>query len=153
MIPTKKCRMAFLMILILAPGARGQSGGSRLLAKTEKPAMRTPATTEEMEALREALAAQQRQIEELKSAMQRLQQMLQQPAAAHAPGNGRLALTGTAGNPDANAGPAMAPESAVPGSAEAAMEARMQADEKRLAQLEQPAQIHFRGITITPGGY
>ncbi len=152
---TKRCWITFLVVLILVPGARGQSGSTRLLAKTEKPAARATTTTEEeVEALRETLAAQQKEIEELKSTMQRLLQTMQQTTAARAPGNGPLALTGPAGNATAsNAAPGATHESAMSGTTEAEMAARMQADEKRLTELEHPAQIHFRGVTITPGGF
>jgi hypothetical protein len=155
MASTKRCWITFLVLLILVPGARGQSGSTRLLAKTEKPAARATTTTEEeVQALRETLAAQHMEIEELKSTMQRLLQMMQQTTAARAPGNGQLALTGAVGNAAAsNAAPGATPESAVSGTTEAEMAARMQADEKRLTELEHPAQIHFRGVTITPGGF
>jgi hypothetical protein len=152
---TKRWWITFLVVLILVPAARGQTGGTRLLAKTEKPAARATTTTEEeVQVLRETLAAQHEEIEELKSTMQRLLQMMQQTTAARAPGNGQLALTGAAGNAAAsNAAPGATPESAMSGTTEAEMAARMQADEKRLTELEHPAQIHFRGVTITPGGF
>ena len=93
----KKCWITFLVILIVVPGLRAQSGSTRSLLKTEKPApAAATATAEDVQALRETVSAQQKEIDQLKSAMQRLLEATQQATAAPVPGNGQLALTGAA---------------------------------------------------------
>ncbi len=88
---TKKCWMVFLMVFILVPAVRGQSGSTRSLVKADKPA-RATATAEDVQALRETLSAQQKEIEQLKSALQRLLEARQQTTAA-APGGAETAPT------------------------------------------------------------
>lgn len=111
-------------------------------------------TAEEVQVLRDTLSSQQKEIEQLKSTVQRLQEMIEQSGAARASGNGQLALAEPAGNATAaRTASGARPGPAVAGTTEADLDARMQVDEKRLAELEHPAQIHFRGITITPGGF
>src|SRR5260370_16755907 len=83
--------MVVLMVFILVPAGRGQSGSTRSLVRADKPA-RATATAEDVQALRETLSAQQKEIEQLKSALQRLLEARQQTTAA-APGGSETAPT------------------------------------------------------------
>ncbi len=120
----------------------------------------TPRANAEIKALREALDTQQQQIQQLRDEVQKrdanLQQIQQQLTALQttAAQAQRTAETATTNGQDTAARLTQVQTTVADLSAtETKSAAAMQKAEKRISDVEQPAQIHFRGITITPGGF
>jgi len=116
------------------------------------PSTPPPVTAADVQALRDAIAAQQRQIQQLSEQLQRQQQLQQAQQAAiqaaekaPAVATKQVAAISTEG---ANAITPVEPESAPAQSQNP--DDNPQTFNK---QLEGPLTIHFRGINITPGGY
>jgi hypothetical protein len=104
----------------------------------------TPVTAADVQALRDALAAQQLQIQQLTQQLQRQQnwQEAQQAAAtatapAHPPQQVAALGNGPVQQDNAVAAPAATPD----------------AQQTFNTQMEGPITLHFKGINITPGGY
>jgi hypothetical protein len=113
-----------------------------------------------LKALREALDAQQQQIQQLRDEVQRrdatLQQLEQQLntlqlKSAQAQNAAEAAATSS----QSTAATLTQVQTTVADlkTTETKTATRIQSEEKRLSEVEQPAQIHFRGVTITPGGF
>src|SRR5713226_8253856 len=120
----------------------------------------TQAANSEIKALREALDAQQLQIQRLRdeaqkrdAAWQQLQQQLStlQSTATQA----QSAADAAASSSQNTAATLTQVQTTVADlkTTETNTATKIQAEEKRLSEVEQPLQIHFRGITITPGGF
>jgi hypothetical protein len=126
-------------------------------ASTRKAAASQPT---DVQKLRDEVAAQQQQIQQLRDQLQQrdatmlqIQQQLKslQSAATQAQTAAQTATT----NSQQAASSAKDAQTAVASlkTTESTAAAAVQKNEKRLADLETPAKIRFRGITLTPGGY
>ena len=125
-------------------------------AAAKKP-MAKPTRETEMNALRDAVSAQQQQIQMLRdelarrdAAMQQVQQQVNslQSAAQQAQSTAQAAETCCKTNEDALA----ALKTNVAG-VETKTTAAFQGAEKRIKALEEPASIRYKGVKITPGGF
>ncbi len=118
-----------------------------------------PVTAADLQPLKDALAAQQLQIEQLTQKLQRQQawQDAHQPAATAADGTN---VAPAQGNSQQIAALGSAPARALPSSPDnvqkdnaAAPVIGQEAQQTFNKQMEGPVTLHFRGINITPGGY
>src|SRR5215471_16033862 len=144
-----------LSIMILGSSAFAQS--STAPTRKRKSTVRSTASgTTEMQSVRDALAAQQQQINELKQELQQRDQTIQQIQQ-------QLTQTQAAAT-EAQTKAEAATESAkvVPALQSDVTDLKtnlnstvqtIQEDQKREGDLESPLAIHYKGITITPGGY
>lgn len=140
------------------PGS-GAAGGPAATSK-KRPAKKAAKPDPEMKAMHDALEAQQQQIQQLRdqlaqrdSALQQMQQQLNtlQTTATQAQNTAQSA----AGSSQQTAAALTDVKNSVAGlkTATDSTATTLQKDEKRVADLEQPAAIHYKGMTITPGGY
>ncbi len=127
---------------------------------TKHKATSTSSVSAEIQQMKDALAAQQRQIEELKQqvtqrdqAIQQTQQQLNQiqssATAAQAKADEAAAASAKAGENSATLEKDVTDLKA--NSTAAAVE--MQETQKRIAGVESPLAIHYKGVTITPGAF
>ena len=127
---------------------------------TKRKATSSSSVSAEIQQMKDALAAQQRQIEELKQqvsqrdqAIQQTQQQLNQiqssAAAAQAKADEAAAASAKAGEGTATLEKDVTDLKA--NSTAAALE--MQETQKRIAGVESPLAIHYKGVTITPGAF
>jgi 5-bromo-4-chloroindolyl phosphate hydrolysis protein len=158
-------RYAFLLMMSVAVFA--QTSATVTTTKTTKKntttgQKRTAASpvTSELKLLREALDAQQQQIQQLQSELQKrdaaLEQVQQQVKALQFTATQAQTTAQTASTAgEQNAGSLTQVQSTIVDlkTTQASTTAALQRTEKRAADLEQPAQIHYKGITMTPGGY
>ncbi|HMK31613.1 MAG TPA: hypothetical protein VK473_18160 [Terriglobales bacterium] len=127
-------------------------------AKKTKPATGISA---EVQQLREALEAQQKQIEELRREVQRrdqvLQQAQQQAGAAQSAANAAQASAEAAAAASAGQKPvdltALQADVADLKANSTSTALSLQETQKTIRDMESPAAIHYKGITITPGGF
>jgi hypothetical protein len=151
--PIKTLFLTALTLAALTAGAWAEnpSGAPAANATAATPAP-PPVTAADVQALKDALAAQQLQIERL---TQRLQlQQSQQPAAVST-GNSSPAQTQSAPQQLAEVSSSAAPQQdAAPGAAPAPGTGQQDTVPQKPNPLESPVvSIHFKGITITPGGF
>ncbi len=127
---------------------------------TKRKATSSSSVSAEIQQMKDALAAQQRQIEELKQqvsqrdqAIQQTQQQLNQlqssATAAQAKADEAAAASAKAGEGTATLEKDVTDLKA--NSTAAALE--MQETQKRIAGVESPLAIHYKGVTITPGAF
>jgi hypothetical protein len=125
--------------------------------KHAKKAEKRAASAEEVKQLREMIQAQQAQIDQLKQQVAQRDQTNQQAAtdaeksAAAAQQQAAAAASAAA---DSNA-KVNAVQSDVAGLTTTVNTTvvTVQKDEKRVADLEEPAYVHYKGVKLTPGGY
>ena len=125
--------------------------------KAKRPAQ---AANSEIKALREALDAQQLQIQQLRdeaqkrdAALQQWEQQLNALQSKAAQAQSAADAAATSGQNTAATLTQVQTTVADLKTTETNTATKIQADEKRLSEVEQPLQIHFRGVTITPGGF
>jgi hypothetical protein len=127
---------------------------------TKRKATSSSSVSAEIQQMKDALAAQQRQIEELKQqvsqrdqAIQQTQQQLNQiqssAAAAQAKADEAAAASAKVGEGTATLEKDVTDLKA--NNTAAALE--MQETQKRIAGVESPLAIHYKGVTITPGAF
>lgn len=128
-------------------------------ATTQKKAA-TASTAAEVKLLREALDAQQQQIQQLQSELQKrdaaLQQVQQQVTALQSTATQAQTTAQTASTTgEQNAASLTQVQSTITDikTTQASTATALQKDEKRVSDLEQPAYVNFKGVKITPGGY
>jgi hypothetical protein len=125
-----------------------------------KPSARATVTVEEVQALRDAVAAQQQQIQQLREEMQKRdaarQQSAQQALTAASDAQQKAAAAESA------ASQAAQQEQAVTALKNDVSDLKLNATnsalslqetQKNLGQLENPMALHYKEITITPGGF
>ncbi len=137
---------------------------SGLLAQTTagKPKARMSAATQssisaEIQQLRDALAAQQQQIEQLRQELQRRDQTAQQAQqqAQSAASEAQTTAQGAVATSQEAKQSLNSLQSTVTDlqQNQTNVAATLQEEQKRIGEVERPAAIHFRGVTITPGGF
>src|SRR5512147_414223 len=128
-------------------------------ATTKKPAAK-PTTASEIKTLRDAVSAQQQQIQMLRdelqrrdAAVQQVQQQLNtlQSTAQQAQTTAQSAESASKANEDALA--ALKTNVATVSTSATATATALQGAEKKITALESPLAIKYKGITITPGGF
>lgn len=151
-----KSAWTFCAILLLAAGLVGQTSTA---PKTPRKKAAAPAiTAADVQALRDAIASQQaaltqqqQQLQELRDELRRKDQVVQQA---------QTAATDAAGKADAAQATATQQQAAVTElkssvtdlqSSVASTVVNLQETQKTFA--ESPAALHFKGVTITPGGF
>jgi hypothetical protein len=129
-------------------------------ATAKKPMAAKPTTATEMKTLRDAVSAQQQQIQMLRdeiarrdSAMQQVQQQVNslQSAAQQAQSTAQAAQSSSRQNEDALA--ALRTNVATVSTTVTATATSLQATDKKVTALESPIAVKYKGITITPTGF
>ncbi len=175
--PIKHLFLAVLMLAALASGAWAQASDptAPAPAKKHKPIAAAPAppaiTAADLQALKDGLAAQQRQIEQLSQQLQQAQQNWQQAQAAATDAANKAAAAQTQASQqqqtvvelksdvaDLKTVNDAASNNAVLKNAVLTLQDSPQTSggaspEVFNKQMESPITIRFRGINITPGGY
>jgi hypothetical protein len=144
---TKKVFSTVLTLAALSAGAWAQSHASNALAQ---PTL----TAADVQALKDALAAQQQQIQALQDELHRKDQAAQQQQSQQQQSMSRmeteLAELKSASNSPANGATL---HNAALSLQDTPQAATPEPDQTYNKQMEGPLTIHFRGINITPGGY
>jgi len=174
----KSTKPLFLVVLVLAAlsaGAWAQTSTPPVPKKKHKPAATAPAqpavTAADVQALKDALAAQQQQIQQLDQQLQQAQQSWQQAQAAATDAASQASAAQTQASQQQKAVVALqgdvadlrsvnstASNSAVLKNAVLSLQdspqtSNQQPEQVFNKQMESPITIRFRGINITPGGY
>jgi len=149
---------AIFLMLVSAAAAQTPAAGKanpkpRRSARQAAPAV----TAEDFQALRQALADQQRQIEQLREQLQRrdtaLEQMQRQSASARSAAASAQQAEQKASEAQAAANALKADVNDLKLNATNAA-VSLQEEQKRVSEMvESPLAIHYKGVTITPGGF
>ena len=172
---TKPLLLAVLTLAALSAGAWAQTSTPPAPKKKHKPAATAPAqpavTAGDVQALKDAMAAQQQQIQQLTQQLQQAQQSWQQAQAAAADAASQASAAQTQANQQQKAVVALqgdvadlrsvnsaASNSAVLKNAVLSLQdspetSNQQPEQVFNKQMESQITIRFRGINITPGGY
>jgi len=172
---TKPLLLAVLTLAALSAAAWAQTSTPPAPKKKHKPAATAPAqpavTAADVQALKDALAAQQQQIQQLTQQLQQAQQSWQQAQAAAADAASQASAAQTQASQQQKAVAALqgdvadlrsvnstASNSAVLRNAVLSLQdspqtSNQQPEQVFNKQMESPITIRFRGINITPGGY
>ncbi|MGA7559044.1 MAG: hypothetical protein WCF61_00410 [Terriglobales bacterium] len=156
--------LALLALTVFSAGAWAQTSDSTAPKKTHKhvaAAAATPAVSAaDVQALKDALAAQQQQIQQLTQQLQQnqqnwqqAQQSFQQAQAAAADAANKAAAAQTQASQDQQAVGALQSDIAGLKTTTSSAVMTLQAGEKNLSAFESPTTIHIKGITVTPGGF
>ena len=142
---TKNLFLTVLTLAALSAGAWAEDSASGKPAANSAAAAAAPApvTAADVQSLKDALAAQQKQIE-------RLTQQLQQMQAGNQPKNDAAGLTNV--NQTSQDTPTLQPAVLTLQEPQQPAEAATQGP-KINKDMEGPLTIHFKGINITPGGF
>ena len=155
-----KRRLAMALSVLMTTSAFAQTDSQTPKPKTSKHGSSAP-VSKQLEDMKDAISAQQQQIQQLQqqistrdSAIQNLQQQVtqaNQAAAAAQQAANAAAQNQNAGLTDQvnSLQHQVADLSTVSGNTVN----EMQETQKRIAGLESPLAIHYKGITITPGGF
>ena len=157
----RKSLLLTVALFLSAGIVHAQQATTNKLRPLTKANAKLPATTasSEIEALREALDAQQQQIQQLRDEAQRrdatLQQLQQQLSTLQSTATQAQSAAQAAATSSQNTAATLTQVRTTVADlkTETSRAATVQDVEKRLREFEQPSQIHFRGITITPGGF
>ncbi len=147
---------ALLLFTLLATSVFGQTDYTPSKHKPNPRASAARSRSSEIQELKDAVAAQQNAITAQQRQIQQLQQQISQAssAASQAQRTAQLALRGekegeiTAGDFNTLEHDVTDLKAANAGTVES-----LTATEKRVGDLESPAAIHFKGITLTPSGF
>jgi len=123
---------------------------ARLRAKT---AVSQPVTQSDIQSLRDALAAQQQQIQLLQQQLQQRDQQIQQAQSTAQEANSKAENASATANQDNQAVSGMQSTVKDLRSNSGSTAETIQTEQKRITDLENPTSIHFRGVTLTPGGF
>ncbi len=118
-------------------------------AKPAEPAI----TAADVQALRDALAAQQRQIDQLKQELQQRDQAFQQAQAAAAEATNKADAANSQVTQQQQAVTQLRGDVADLKTNVTNTALSLQEEQKRVGEFESPAALHFKGITLTPGGF
>jgi len=157
----RKCLLLTVALFLAAGAVHAQQATPNKVRPLTKANAKLPVTTasSEIEALREALDAQQQQIQQLRDEAQRrdaaLQQLQQQLSTLQSTATQAQSAADSAATSSQNTAATLTQIQTTVADLKTATSggATTQDVEKRLSEVEQPLQIHFRGITITPGGF
>jgi hypothetical protein len=153
---TKHVLLTALTLAALSAGAWAETPASAKPAANEAApaAAPTPITAADVQALKDALAAQQLQIERLTQQLQRQQDWQAQQSAAQAAGKTDAAQTQAAPQQLAEVSNSVALQQTAAPSPGLNLQDTQAEPGAKPNPLESPVvSIHFKGITITPGGF
>jgi hypothetical protein len=165
---TKRLSITALTLAALAAGAWAQTEtasnttpaapASAAPAPAAAASAPVPVTAADVQALKDALAAQQLQIQRLTDQLQRQQavQQAQQSAVAAADKTDTASAQTQANAPQqvaALGAPAGQQDNSAPASPNAGAQNNPDSPQTFNKQMEGPLTLHFKGINITPGGY
>ena len=151
-----KSAWAFCAMLLLATGLVGQTG---VAPKTAKKKAAAPAiTAADVQALKDAIASQQaalaqqqQAIQELRDELRRKDQVVQQAQTAATDASGKADAAQAAASQQQAAVTELKTNVTDLQGAVANTVVNLQETQKNLS--ESPAALHFKGVTITPGGF
>ena len=145
------------LILLLCTGLWAQQTTKK---PTRKPARRSATMKSELQSLREAIEAQQQQIQQLQQQLQQrdasAQQMQQQLNLLQSTASQASASSQTAGAAsEENKAAVSSLQNTVADlkTNTTTVANTLQEQQKRIGEFESPAALHFKGVTITPGGF
>ncbi len=154
-----KAAFRWSSVVLLCTAVWAQQAPSPKHKAKAKPAARSTAGSE-LKSLREAIAAQQQQLEQLRQQLQQrdasLQQLQEQVSSLQATASEASTAAQTASSASQeNKSSLNSLQSTVADlkTNATSMASSYQEEQKRIGDLEQPFKIHFRGIDITPGGF
>jgi hypothetical protein len=161
----KSTRHFFTLLALLAfsAGAWAQTSGSTgpVPKKKHKPVAAAPAppavTAADVQALKDALAAQQQQIQQLSQQLQQSQQNWQAAQAAAADAANRAAAAQTQASQQQQAVGALQGDVAdiktTTNNTAMSLQESLKDVKNVSSEWETPVSIHLKGVTITPGGF
>jgi hypothetical protein len=155
----KNLFLAILTLAILSAGAWSQNPNSTAPAakKKHKPRVTAPTpptiTEADVQSLKDGLAAQQQQIQQLTQQLQQAQQNWTQAQAAAADAASQAAATQAQESQQQQTMGELKGDVAdlKMNGTNAALS--LQETQKSVKALDNPAALHFKGVTLTPGGY
>lgn len=159
----KSC-LKFCAVLLLCMGAAAAqtTSTSTITSKTTRKARssKKAGTAEEIQVLRDAIAAQQHtitqqqgQIQQLQGQVQQMQDSLQQQTAKVQEADSKATAAGSTASQQEQAVTQMRSDLSDVKQNSTTTAATVQEVQKSVNSLESPLAIHFKGITITPGGF
>ncbi len=156
---TKHLFLTALMLAALCAGAWAQTSDATAPPpkKKHKPVAAAPAppavTAADVQSLKDALAAQQQQIQQLSQQLQQTQQNWQQAQAAAADAANKAAAAQTQASQDQQTVGQLQGDVASLKTNFNSSSASFLETQKAVTELQNPLSIHFHGVTITPGGF
>ncbi|MFZ0285107.1 MAG: hypothetical protein WAL32_07735 [Terriglobales bacterium] len=152
-----KCVLRWCVVLLLAASSLAQTAP----AKKKKTTRTGPVTAEEVQELKNALAAQQQQIQQLKSemerrdtALQQAQQQMQEAQAAAAAAQAKADQASQQASQQQEAVSSLKTDVNDMKQNATNTALSLQETQKNIrSSLESPAALHYKGITITPVGF
>ncbi|MGA3210875.1 MAG: hypothetical protein ABSD20_06170 [Terriglobales bacterium] len=157
----KRVVMLVLSMLVCITFCGAQEAAKKKPAAKKAPA-KAPArnVTKELDDMKAAMAEQQKQIQQLKqqvdernAALQKTQQQLDQMQSAAQAAQAKADSAAAASAKNTEQVTTLQTEVADVKTTTATTAAQVQKAEKSVADLQEPAQIHFKGVTLTPGGF
>jgi len=142
--------MAIMMLAVLAVPMFGQASKKATPKKTAPPAV----TADDVKALRDALAAQQQQIEQLRQELQKQQQQAAQLQSAASEAAARAAAAQETATQNAEGFTTLKSDVSDLKANATTTALSIQEDQKKMNEaIDSPIALHYKGITITPGGF
>src|SRR6266481_501777 len=158
--PSKNVFLVALTLAALSVGAWAQTSAATKPApkKKHKPAAAAPAqpgvTAADVQSLRDALAAQQQQIQALTEELHRKDQVAQQAQTAAADAAAKADAAQAQASQDQQAVGQLKSDVADLKTNVTDSALSLQETQKNVnAALESPMAVHFKGVTLSPGGY
>ncbi len=161
-----KSRLTCCVVLLLCMGAIAQTTSSTSTATTKptrkarSSARATTGTAAEIRALREAIAAQQNtisqqqsQIQQLQGTVQQMQSSLQQQTAAVQDAQSKATAASTTASQQEQSVNQLRSDVSDIKQNSTATATTVQEVQKNMNSLESPLAIHYKGVTLTPGGF
>ena len=149
-----KCVLRWCVIPLLAVTALAQTESTTAKPRKHRAKPAEPAVTmQDVQALRDALAAQQQQINDLKMQLQQKDQTIQQAQAAAVEAKGRADDAAAQAAQQGQAVTALRGDVADLKGNVTNTALTLQETQKDISGMESPMAIHYKGITITPGGF
>jgi hypothetical protein len=153
--------LAQVLSLALVGGTFPANAQQAAPAKKAKKAPAAPSVASQLKTMSDALAAQQKQIEDLRQelqtrdqAVQQLQQRLDQSQSAASAAQAKADSAATAATQQADAVTALKSDVNDLKQNASTTALTLQETQKNVKDaIESPAAIHYKGITITPGGF
>lgn len=149
--------LRWLIIPAMALSLMAQTTTTAPKKRRPRPRAKTAATQTvtqaDIQSLRDALAAQQQQIQLLQQQLrQREQQIQQAQSAAQEASSKAESAAATAGQETQTVSGLQSTVKDLRSNSSSTAET-IQNEQKRITDLENPTSLHFRGVTLTPGGF
>ena len=145
--------LACMVLLLVAASAWAQTATARRPRAKHHAAAQPAVTADDVKALREALAAEQQQMAAQQQQMQQLQQQLQQVQQQLQQAQGKAETAASAAGEAHQAVSALRTDLSEAKANSTTTAAALQEERNKIDKLEHPTAIHYKGVTITPGGF